>query len=324
MLHHVFLGLQVALAWFFALSACAALCFFAARPLMRRWLRREHGAIAPLALRVAPAGAAIGCVAGLVVPAFVWLEPIGSAANGERLGATGLALATSGATLLLASLVRGTRAVLRTRRHMRALYAVGTSPADVCATASLFVTESAAAYVVLDGLIRPRLVVSRSVAEVLTPEELDRAVAHELAHHRAHDNLKRRLLAFAPDLIAGSRQARELERDWRRCAELEADAAATQGSEAHAIALASALVKVARLAGGRPPVDLGRAAFHGGAPVAERIRTLCDRTMTRRAAGRAPAITAAAAVTLVAGGLFHAPAVLTAVHRVTEAIVHLP
>jgi Zn-dependent protease with chaperone function len=325
MLQHVLLALQIALAWFGGLSACAALVFVAARHAAHASLRKRHSSNGALVLRLLPAGLSVAIVALVVVPAYAWLEPFGSAARGERLGLTGTALAITGAALLLASAGRGLRACLASRRRMRTLYASASRLPALDSPMPVFVTDSPTACVVLDGLLKPRLVVSRSVLERLSPEEFDRAAAHELAHHRAQDNLKRRLLAFAPDLVSGTQLARELERAWKQAAELEADASAAGVEQSDALALASALVKVARLAQTHPRIDFGRAAFHDGAPVAERIRRLCGRSSSPvrpdRSTRRLPALVA---LCLLPVALANVAAVLTAAHRITEWLVHLP
>lgn len=325
MLHQIFFAAQIALAWFFALSVGAGLMFLAARPVARGVLRGHHPAEAPLAIRLLPAAVSVGTVLALVLPAFAWLEPFGSAASGERLGVAGSLLATGGALLLLVSFGRGVAAVAVTRWRMRALMDRGSRSTGGIAGTPLFVSDSPMPCLLLDGLVRPRLFVSRSVLDRLSPAELDRAVAHELAHHRAHDNIKRRLLAFAPDLVSWSPLARDLERAWKRSAEMEADADATREGEAQAVTLASALLKVARLCGGHPQLDLGRAAFHDGAPVAERIRRLCTHQPDRAAqAKNVRLFLRVAALAAFAALAINAVPVLTGIHRVTELIVHLP
>lgn len=325
MLQQAWFALCIAFAWYFVLSACTALAFVSAHGPTRKWLSKDTGARRALIARLLPVGITAGIVVGLVLPAFAWLEPARSVARGERLGATATVLAAAGAVLLLMSVTRGLATVFRTRGRVRALFGAATPVTDAGSGATLFVGESPVPYVLLDGLVRPRLFVSRSVLDGLTPDELQRAIAHELAHHHARDNVKRHVLAFVPDLISGSRLARELEVSWKRSAELEADAVAARDSDAHAVTLASALVKVARLAAGRPPIDLGRAAFYDGAPVAERIRALCS----RRAAGsrtsvRASRVLGATAFLLSVGACLNAPTILAGVHRLTELLVHLP
>lgn len=325
MLYQLFFALQIALAWYFALSAVTAVVFAAAGPLVRAWLRKDHGATRPFALRLFPSAVSVGIVVGLVVPAFAVLEPYRSAAAGERPGWTALVLAIAGAAVFAFSVGRGLMAVWQTRRGMIALYENSVATRDRASGTSVFISDHPVPCVVLDGLVKPRLLVSRSVVDGLTGEEFERAVAHELAHHRARDNAKRRLLAFAPDLVSRTSLARELEYDWKRSAEVEADAAAA-GTEMQAVALASALVKVARLAEGKPRLDVGRAAFHDGAPVAHRVRALCEReTFTpSRQHGARILFGATAAVLTIAGVLNTTAPFLPTIHRITEWLVHLP
>jgi Zn-dependent protease with chaperone function len=324
MVRYLLFGLEIALAWFCVLSVAGAVSFVAVRPLAGRWVERDDAPMLVLALRLLPAAGSLVGVIGLVMPAFGWLEPIGAAAAGERLGMAGASLACGGAALILLSLGRGVRAVMRTRRALRALAAGSTEVEHASSRVPIVVSDWPAPVLVLDGIARPRLFVSRSVMEALTPEELDRAVAHELSHHRSRDNVKRRLLAFAPDLVSHTVWARELEARWRHAAELRADADASDGSHAHPVALASALVKVARLSVGQSPLPIDRAAFHDGRPVADRVRRLLAvraGTHASKWRARAGAVAAGAALLLLGATM---PSSLSAVHRLTELLVHLP
>jgi hypothetical protein len=324
MLYQLLFAFQIALAWYFALSVITAIVFAAAAPLVRAWLRKEHASNRPLALRLLPSAASLAIVGACVVPAFALLEPSRSGAGGERLGSTALLFAAGGFGIFAVSIARGLKAVCHTRRRMRDLYASSTTSPELTGGAMIFISDSPANCVVLDGLIKPRLLVSRTVLQTLTAEEFEGAVAHELAHHRAHDNAKRRLLAFTPDLVSTGSLARDLEFTWKHAAEVEADAAAVR-TEAQAVALASALVKVARLAEGKPRIDLGRAAFHDGAPVAGRIRALCTRETFAEPPGRRLRFLLAPAIVMpTMMWLFYVAPILPTIHRVTEWLVHLP
>src|SRR5262249_10192338 len=108
--------------------------------------------------------------------------------------------------------------------------------------------------IALVGLFRPRLRVPRGLLDALPPAELAASVAHELGHQRALDNLKRLAMCAAPDLLRPLGAARALERRWAAAAEHCADRmAGRDGAEARC-ALASALVKVARLTTSTTPV----------------------------------------------------------------------
>jgi Zn-dependent protease with chaperone function len=99
----------------------------------------------------------------------------------------------------------------------------------------------------LSGVIRPRILLGPHIRAALTPPELEAAVSHELAHQRSRDNLTRLAMYCAPDLLAWSGAIRRLEARWRAEIEYLADARAADGNDARALALASALVKVARM-----------------------------------------------------------------------------
>ena len=77
----------------------------------------------------------------------------------------------------------------------------------------------------LAGIWRPRILIGSEALSALTPAELDVAIAHEVAHRRSQDNLKRFLMFCAPDLFGWTRVARQLEEGWQAEAECEADAA---------------------------------------------------------------------------------------------------
>jgi hypothetical protein len=95
------------------------------------------------------------------------------------------------------------------------------------------------------GIFKPRVYVSRAVADALTEEELSAALSHELAHVRSFDNLKQVLMKIMapPDWIRGLQSTGEA---WARASEVAADERAlAQG--ASALELSSALIKVGRL-----------------------------------------------------------------------------
>ncbi len=100
------------------------------------------------------------------------------------------------------------------------------------------------------GVQRPSLVVSRGALEALDAEELEAAVAHELAHLARRDVLTSWLLFAARVLQPFNPMvhvvARALARDLERRADLHA-----AGVTGHPLALASGLIKVLRAS--RPP-----------------------------------------------------------------------
>ena len=109
------------------------------------------------------------------------------------------------------------------------------------------------------GFLRPRLFIASQVLQVLTPEEISGAVAHENGHLTARDNLKRGLLQACRDSLLIIPCGRLLDRSWSEASEEAADENAARQGNGAALDLASALVKIARIIppGGRPTMPAG-------------------------------------------------------------------
>jgi len=177
-------------------------------------------------------------------------------------------------------------------------------------------------FIALVGVFRPRLLITRGLLDTLTTAELDAAVAHEMGHRRSFDNLKRLLMCAAPDLLAYSNAARTVERRWAAAAERIADRISGHPNTAAArCALASALVKVARLTpapvGSSEPISM----LISGGEIASRVQSLLDDEEAAVPSGRpwtrriAPVV--AVAMMLAAA---YAP-LLRSVHELTEMLV---
>jgi beta-lactamase regulating signal transducer with metallopeptidase domain len=119
----------------------------------------------------------------------------------------------------------------------------------------VIVVQEEAPILALSGWLHPRLLISHSVLCALSAEELDAALRHEHAHRTSRDNAKRLLILLAPDIFPFVRMLQTIERSWAKFAEWAADDQATAGDSRRAVALAAALVQVARLGcGPRLPV----------------------------------------------------------------------
>jgi len=100
-------------------------------------------------------------------------------------------------------------------------------------------------------LLRPRVYLGRPVVELLSPAEMQAALAHEMAHVRSFDNLKQLLLKSlrwpgAFETLIGSIST------WVHASEAAADEEAVAAG-AMALDLSSALVKMGRIARGNIP-----------------------------------------------------------------------
>jgi len=190
-----------------------------------------------LGIRLFPASVSLFFVGAMFVPAQWALEPIDAA---ETLGVALNGMAVAGAALLLRSAWRAI-AVARAGR----LVEIGSCPYRD-GTRDIYVVDALSG-VSLAGILKPRILIGRTIKARLSGAELEVAVAHELAHRDALDNLARWCMLCAPDFLAGSAVASRLEHDWHVAAESRADARAICGDQTRAVHLASALIKVARL-----------------------------------------------------------------------------
>jgi beta-lactamase regulating signal transducer with metallopeptidase domain len=171
----------------------------------------------------------------------------------------------------------------------------------------------------LVGVIRPRLIVTRGVVSALTIDELRAGIAHEIGHLRAWDNLKRLVMVAAPDVLAETRAAAAIEARWAAAAEHAADRAAGGDSESRC-ALASALVKVAKLTPVSTPLAEPISTLVDGGDIASRVQRLLDDNSPAQPLRSVPRVSA----TLAIAGAFavaYGP-LLRLVHEATEVIVN--
>jgi hypothetical protein len=269
-------------------------------------------------MRVLPAAAAFLFVAAVFVPSYWRYEPRETA---EGFDVTLTSFAVVALTVICAAGGRGVAAWRRASNRARVWMATA-RPLELAGTSTpAFEVEAGAPIMALVGVWRPRLLVTRGLVDALTPEEFAASVAHELGHSRAWDNLKRLAMCAAPDFLDAATK-RGLERRWASAAEHAADRLnGDDNSPAARCALASALVKVARLTpvavSSREPI----CTLIGGGDITSRVeRLLEDRTVSAPRSG--------VHVGWVAGVLgigiavaSYAP-ILHAIHQATEVIVH--
>jgi len=307
-------GTTLALAWFLILNAATSLMV----AMLAGAMARRVGSAGPnvwLALRLAPALFSTFFTAAVFLPSYWRYEPR-ELVEGFDVTVTALAMLACG--IVAAGAVRGVRAWRRAARRTRGWMRNAQPMALAGTRLPAFAVDADAPMMALVGLLRPRLLVTRPVLDALTPEEWRAAVAHELGHWRALDNLKRLAMRAAPDLLGATPAARSLERGWVAASEYRADRAAGDGRLVRC-ALASALVKVARLAPPLSTCDEPISALVDAADVTMRVQRLLDGPKAIEAPGRARwfAVPAVLAATVVA----YAP-LLRLIHRVTEVLVN--
>ena len=194
---------------------------------------------AMLMLRLLPAAGAAFTVVAVCLPSYLWLEPD---APTERVGFGCLFVSLLGIAMWAVSIARGLRAAAGSRRFLLSCERSG-SPAWKGA----WIVDDAAPLLALGGIVRPRLVISRGVLGALSSEQLAAALRHERAHWAARDNLKRLCILLTPGILPFAASSLALERGWKKFAEWAADDRAVAGSTHGSVALAAALVRVARM-----------------------------------------------------------------------------
>lgn len=229
-------------------------------------------------LRVLPVIAALVVVLLILVPAYAVHEPRHS---GEEVSFKLAALALLSAAGLVLAGWRGLTAWRATRQLVRNWLQHAEPLPQVHNRLPLYRIQHPFPVLALVGAWQPRLFVAEQVLAALSPAELEAALAHEVGHLTARDNFKRVLLRACRDVLTLVPCGRALDRAWEAASEEAADEHAAQQNQATALALAAALVKIARLA--KPetkPALLISASFIGyeAAPVARRVQRLLHLT----------------------------------------------
>jgi hypothetical protein len=317
-------ALLLAFAWFAATNAAAsALALVVARPVAGHTTKNPGRAAGLLlALKLLPGAASLVFTAVWFLPAHWRLEPAGVE---ESAGYSLVVLAAAGASLLAVTVRRalqGTRTTTMIVRGWRAA-ACECLPGPTLGI-PVFRVPTRSPVMALVGIFRPALFVAREVTRALTTEELEVSLAHEAAHNRSRDNLKRLLVAWSPDALAASGLGRRLTDQWRAAVEFAADARAAAGSERRAVTLASALVKVARLAPCPPAHGMASpiSTLHEETLLAARIERLLAPANGSRVGSDHPSLwilSVTAALLVIA--TVTADSAWLAVHHATEVLV---
>jgi Zn-dependent protease with chaperone function len=245
------LAISVCLAVLFLVLACVWLLGWILRRKVAALLRFRTPAAAAnvlFAARILPCFLAFGLTMGLVLPAYLKFEP---RSTGEVMSSKLLLLAMAGAGTLIVMAVRGAR-ILRATAGAEKRWREGSEGCEERhvslggSRVPLHCVNGLPALMAVTGFFRPKLFVSKQVAQMLSADEMSAALAHEMAHARFHDNLKRFLLYVSrpPRWLGGGTSMEDAA--WADAAEIAADEAALAGG-ASALDLAAALVKIGTL-----------------------------------------------------------------------------
>lgn len=222
-------------------------------------------------LRLAPVATG-ALVAVILTAAFIRFEPRNTTETPGMLLTLGAAFAL---TLTLGACTRIGRAIRAGVRCARLLRDAGEQLVHEDGTA-LWVLDTQYPVAAVTGVFRAKVLLSTRVIRECTAGELDAIVSHERAHVWRRDNLVRAAMRYLPDPLTFFAAGREMEAVWSTAAEEAADdVAAGDADESRAI-LASALVRVAKMANGPAPDWMPGLAFHAGTNLETRVRRLLE------------------------------------------------
>lgn len=320
-MHYFILLALIPLGAFAAASMAGAFGASAAWP----WIRSRVAACPSgdrarlLALvRLLPVGAG-GATALLLVTVFVRYEPRDTT---EIPGLVLLAPALTTVVLLGMALTR----IVQSRRASAtcsALLRQCGRPWPRADGRRIWIVDTAYPVAAVTGLVRTRLLLSTRIVRECTPGEIEAVIRHEAAHVGRRDNFIRAAMHCLPDPLALLAAGREMQDVWAAAAEEAADDEAAGPHASGRTELASALVRVARMAEGPPPHWMPALAFYEGTHLEHRVRRLLTNGPGR--SGTAARRLAAAALVLATGAVLLTDGASRQIHAVMElAVQHLP
>ena len=207
-------------------------------------------------LRTLPALLAFLSVALLLIPAYLVYEPRHTTETVSfKLGLLAFLSATGIAVSIYRGIATNRATAKLTSDWLRQGKSVQINGIDIEA----YQIEHTFPLIAIVGFLRPKLFIASQVLDLLTPEEISAAVAHENGHLAARDNLKRGLLQACRDALLIIPSGRLLDKAWSEASEEAADENAARQGNVVALDLASALVKLARKIplGARPTMPAG-------------------------------------------------------------------
>ncbi len=274
-------------------------------------------------LAVAPSIIGFVFVAAVLLPAYLIHEPRDA---DERIGPE-LAIAAIVSVIGIAAAAwRVFGSWWTTRRLIREWLRNGERITIRGVSIPVYRVSTAFPVLAIVGATSPRMFVAACVLEHLGERELAAAVAHELGHIAARDNLRRMLIRISRDLLVFPIW-RSIERAWNETAETAADEFAARTGETTALDLASALIKIARVVPPGGSADLLPAGTYLVAEdsdlISRRVRRLVSiagKGVPAPESSPLPALILVGSATLFCAVVFE-PDFLRVVHDLTERLV---
>jgi beta-lactamase regulating signal transducer with metallopeptidase domain len=260
-------------------------------------------------LRLFPFAASLVATLFFTIPSFWLLERTTLDEDLET-----FVLALCALLILGAGLFRVLRAQARTTRAV-AQWLIGTPSLGGDARMPTLRASHGAPPLILVGFRKPRVMISDLATTVLSDDELQVAVRHELRHARSWDNLKKAVVSSTPFPGMSS-----LESAWQEAAELAADDTAVTNRQ-EALNLAAALIKLSRSSRQSPESVLATALVSGSSSISVRVDRLLRWRMAGRRFQRTWPWTLLVLLTMIVGIAGNYGAALVLTHRLTELLV---
>lgn len=262
------LGICILLAVMLALNSIASLfaslLWKALEPRALRWSAASQASVLCL-LRTLPLVGGVTIVALLFAPAYLTHEP---RENHEEITLNLAIVAFFSLVGVVLAVVRGIVSWRATAR-LRVDWLRNAERIDLPGiTMPAFRIEHQFPVVAIVGTFRPRLFIATQILQSLSDDELSAALAHEVGHVIARDNLKRGLIRACRDMLLIIPCGRRLDSAWKEASEAAADEYAAGRDRMVGLDLASALVKIARLVpvGSSPTLPAGAYFVNGEDP----------------------------------------------------------
>jgi Zn-dependent protease with chaperone function len=255
-------------------AAASCLAYFAWRGWRTGLDRMQPRAASRLlfAIRVAPILVTWFMLVAFVIPSFLEFEP---RATLEPLSFTLLSLAAVTVLLVSSSVSRSVAAAWQSRRVMRLW--MRTATPIVLDGLTVQRCDMASPAVAVLGFLNVRIFASSKIFDALDGDELCAALRHEAVHVHRFDVLKKFFFQLTPTFFPGLDLLKGVNDHWSRVSELAADEESVAGDAPQTLHLASALVKVARLANPGSELPTLSAALHGRETfLSHRVRRLLE------------------------------------------------
>jgi beta-lactamase regulating signal transducer with metallopeptidase domain len=303
-------GVLVSLAFFAVVYSLVSALVVLAWVGVRRvcWKPSSSSANLLFGLRILPFAFSVAVTVFFTFPSFWLLErkSLDEDAGTFVLGLCSLLILGTGLFRMLWAQARTNRAVTRWQSSANSGEAGGIAPT--------IKASDGAPPLILVGIRRPKVMVSDIAVTVLSDDELEVAVRHELGHMRSWDNLKKALISATP--FPGMRS---LEHSWRQAAELAADDSAV-ANRSEALALAAALIKLTRASERWAEPALATGLVSGSTSISVRL----ERLIEWRVAGRRQLMSRwiiLVLLTMTLGIIGNYGVALSVSHRLTELLV---